>query len=100
MEVKILPYEKAKFEDGEVIVDKVSVTYLQNNDSSGEDPDGQEGVQELTLTARSNGAARFVNLKTESWSVEDADELKTIIDDFEKRAGMPKYDKNGKIRED
>ena len=85
----IVPYEFSKFEDGEIIVDRVSVTYTQNNDSSGEDPDGRDGAQEITLTARNNGAARFVNIKTESWSIENTDELKALVEDFEKRASIP-----------
>lgn len=104
METKIVPYEFSSFDDGEIIVDKVTVSYMQKNDSSGEDIDGTDGAQEITLTARSNGLARFVNIKTDSWSIENADEFKLIVEDFERRAGIPsneeilKHEKeNGKI---
>ena len=56
--LNIVPYEEATLnENGEwndetVIIDEVSIKYLQNSDSSGDD--GDEEVQELTLTARNN----------------------------------------------
>ena len=91
MKLNIVPYEEAEFEnerwvDGTVVIDEISIKYLQNADTSGDD--GNEEVQELTLTARNNGVARFVNLKTKSWSIDDVDELKTIIEDFEHRSGI------------
>ena len=91
MKLNIVPYEEAEFNndrwtDGTVVIDEISIKYLQNADSSGDD--GNEDVQELTLTARNNGVARFVNLKTNSWSIDDVDELKTIIEDFEHRSGI------------
>ena len=91
MKLNIVPYEEAEFEndrwvDGTVVIDEISIKYLQNADTSGDD--GNEEVQVLTLTARNNGVARFVNLKTDSWSIDDVDELKTIIEDFEHRSGI------------
>lgn len=88
MDIKITPFEECKFEDEEVIVDDVSISYLQNTDSSGED--GNEDVQKLTLTARNNGSGRFINIKTDSWSIDSIDELAKIIEDFEKRASIIK----------
>ena len=90
MDIKIVPYEEGSFEDGEVLIDDVSISYLQKNDSSGEDVDGVDGAQTITLKTRSNGLARFINIKTESWSIENADELVKIIEDFKKRAGIIK----------
>lgn len=91
MKLNIVPYEQAEFEgerwvEGTVVVDEISIKYLQNADASGDD--GNEEVQALTLTARNNGVARFVNIKTDSWSIDDVDELKTIIEDFEHRSGI------------
>ena len=88
----IVPYEEAtlnengKWNDETVVIDDISIKYLQNSDSSGDD--GDEEVQELTLTARNNGIARFVNIKTDSWSIDCADELKAIIEDFKHRSGI------------
>ncbi len=86
METKIVPFEEGSYEDGEIIVDTVSVTYAQKSDSSGED--GEEEAQEMTLTARNNGVARFINIKTKSWSIDDISEIEKIIEDFKKRAGL------------
>ena len=84
MEIK--PYEDFQFEDELVGVDDVSITYLQNSDCSGED--GKEDVQSITISTRNNGMARFINIKTDSWSIGDVNELAKIIEDFKKRAGL------------
>ena len=92
MRINVVPYEEAtlnengKWEEGTVVIDDISIKYLQNSDSSGDD--GDEEVQELTLTARNNGIARFINIKTDSWSIDGVDELKAIIEDFEHRSGI------------
>ena len=92
MRINVVPYEEAtlnengKWDDGTVVIDDISIKYLQNSDSSGDDED--EEVQELTLTARNNGIARFINIKTDSWSIDGVDELKSIIEDFKHRSGI------------
>ena len=88
----IVPYEEATLnENGEwndetVVINEVSIEYLQNTDCSGND--GNEDVQALKITARNNGVERFLNIKTDSWSVDSADELKAIIEDFKHRSGI------------
>ena len=90
--LNIVPYEEATLnENGEwndeaVVINEVSIEYLQNTDCSGND--GNEDVQALKITARNNGVERFLNIKTDSWSVDSADELKTIIEDFKHRSGI------------
>lgn len=92
MQINIVPYEKASFnedgswEDGTVVIDEVSIEYLQNTDCSGND--GNEEVQALKITARNNGVERFLNIKTDSWSIDGVDELKAIIEDFKHRSGI------------
>ena len=86
MEIK--PYEDFHFEDNVVGIDNVSVTYLQNSDCSGED--GEESVQSITISTRNNGCARFINIKTDSWSIDDIDEFIKIIEDFKRRAEYSK----------
>lgn len=84
--ITIVPIEdKRAYKDNIVAFDDVSVTYIQNNDNCAE---SDEEVQTLTITTRNNGAARFLNIKTEDWSFEDADELIDIINDFKKRANV------------
>lgn len=84
MEIKA--YEDYHFEDELVGVDDVSITYLQNSDCSGED--GKENVQSITMSTRNNGCSRFINIKTDSWSISDIDELIKILEDFKKRAAL------------
>lgn len=84
MEIKA--YEDFKFEDGHIGIDNVAITYLQNSDCSGED--GEENVQSITISTRNNAVARFINIKTNSWSISDADELVKLIEDFKKRAEL------------
>ena len=88
METCIKEYENIDFtadskNDG-VYVDDVTVTYCQPGDCTEDD----DIVQTLILSTRNNGMARFINIKTDNWSVENAEELKNIITDFEKRAGL------------
>lgn len=83
MEIK--SFENNHYKDDEIFVDAVSVTYGQNADCSGED---NEAVQEITLTTRNNGVARFLNIKTESWSFEDVSDMEKIIRDFKQRAEL------------
>ena len=82
MEIK--SYEKFKFEDGHIGIDDISITYLQNGDCT----EGDENVQSITISTRNNGVGRFVNIKTENWSINDVDELAKLIKDFKKRAGL------------
>ena len=90
--LNIVPYEEATLnENGEwndetVVINEVSIEYLQNTDCSGND--GNEEVQALKITARNNGVERFLNIKTDSWSIDSADELKAIIEDFKHRSGI------------
>ena len=83
-ELNILPFENNKYGDEEIFIDDVSITYGQVSDNSGKD--GEETVQEITISTRNNGVARYMNIKTDSWSFVDINELKKIIDDFKKRA--------------
>lgn len=84
MEIKA--YEDFKFEDELVGIDDVSITYLQNSDCSGED--GKDDVQSITISTRNNGMARFINIKTDSWSISDVNEIINLVKDFKKRAEL------------
>jgi len=82
MEIK--PYENFHFEDNEVGIDDVSITYLQRSDCT----EGEDDTQSITISCRNNGVARFLNIKTENWSLENAEEMLALLKDFEKRAGL------------
>lgn len=82
----IVPYELMDYGDGQIAVDDAQITYIQKGDCTERDDD----VQSITLSARNNGVARFVNIKTENWSIEDGEELLKIVNDFMNRAGIEK----------
>jgi len=82
MEIK--PYENFHFEDNEVGIDDVSITYLQGSDCT----ENEDDTQSITISCRNNGVARFLNIKTENWSLENAEEMLALLKDFEKRAGL------------
>jgi hypothetical protein len=54
-----------------------------------QDPDCTEGKdaepQELIISTRDNGVAKFLNIKTENWSICDTKDLEYIIEDFKRR---------------
>jgi len=83
--MEIVNIENGKaYTDGIVAVDDVIVKYIQSNDCT-EDTDV---VQELTISSRNNGCARFINIKTDNWSISDTEEISKIIEDFKKRASF------------
>ena len=89
--MKIVPIEDYDFdkpgEDGlDVAISEVTIKYVQPMDTSG--LENIDNVQEITMSTRDGGSGRFINIKTESWSIESADELTNIINDFKKRAEL------------
>lgn len=86
--MKLIEWEKAGLdEDDVVVVDEVSVTYTQKPDCT-EDSDGE--WQELKVSSRNNGVSRFVNIATQNWSVNDAEDIRKVLEDFCHRAGIEK----------
>lgn len=79
-----LPYEPAKNGDYEnyVGISEMSITYIQEPDCT-EDRDGD--YQRLRIEARDGGGGFFLNLKTDSWSIEKSEDIVEIINDFKKR---------------
>lgn len=81
---KILPYENFHYEDEQIGVDDVSIQYVQKEDCT-EDTDEP---QVLIISSRNNGCARFINIKTNNWSIEDIDEFVKVLKDFKRRASL------------
>ena len=74
-------------------VDEVSVTYYQGNDCTESCEEGQS----ITLSSRNNGIGRFVNIKTENWSIDGIKDMEKLINDFHVRAGIKNNEeKDGK----
>ena len=84
--INIVPFERMKFVDNEVAVDDISITYIQNNDTT----EDQDEVQTITISTRNNGAGRFLHIKTEGWSIEDGEEMNRLLNDFCDRAALHK----------
>ena len=86
LESNIVPFEKADFKDNEIYIDEVSISYYQNNDCT----ESEEEVQKMVVSCRNNGMARFVNIKTDEngWSLNSTNDIKDIIHDFCRRAGL------------
>ena len=68
--------------DDEVLVNQVTIKYVQNPDCT---EDRDRDWQELIVSTRDNGVAKFLNIKTENWSIDNADSLKDVIEDFCRR---------------
>ena len=69
-------------DDDQVMLDEAIITYVQNPDCT-EDRDGD--WQKLTISIRDNGVAKFLNIKTDNWSLDNAESLCDIIKDYCKR---------------
>lgn len=92
----ITPYAFPKNESDftEVGIESMSITYVQPDDTN---HGGEYDTQYLTISTETvpcnredavNGEAYYFTLQTERWAISDANELKTIIDDFQKRLQM------------
>lgn len=71
-------------DDNQVLLNEAIITYVQNPDCT-EDRDGD--WQKLTISIRDNGVAKFLNIKTDNWSLDNAESLSDIIKDYCKRIG-------------
>lgn len=73
------------FPDGnEVLLDRISATYMQNPDCVSDEDD----YQEITFETRDGGGGKFINIKTNEfgWSIDqNSDDLFKLIEDFKKR---------------
>ena len=82
--IKIVPYERMNYDTNEIGISDICVEYIQDGDCTEE----SGNVQCLTLSTRNNGIERFINIKTDSWSIDKIDALISIIKDFSSRAGL------------
>ena len=69
----------------QVLLDEITCKYLQEADCT----EDKDECQEIVISSRDGGGGKFINIKTESWSISDnPEELRFIIEDFKKRAGI------------
>lgn len=81
MEVNIITNGWPDSHKNEILLDSIQMIYVQNGDCT----EDKDTVQELTIRTRDNGAAKFLNLETKNWSIDDTDSLVAVINDFKKR---------------
>lgn len=71
-------------DDNEVLLDKITCTYIQQNDCT----ESSDEVQEITLSTRDGGGGKFLNISTKSWSISDVEELITLINNFKEKVDL------------
>lgn len=71
--------------DGEdIFLEEIIIKYIQSPDCT-ENRDGDS--HELIISTRDGGGGKFLNLKTNNWSISGIEDLKLVIEDFNKRIG-------------
>lgn len=72
-------------DDNQVLLDSITCSYIQNPDCT---EDRGKDCQELTLSTRDGGGGKFINIKTNSWSINNPEDFLTILNDFKNRCGI------------
>ena len=70
--------------DNEVLLDEITCKYVQEADCT----EDRDECQEIILSTRDGGGGKFINIKTESWSINGdnpEEDLIPLINDFRKR---------------
>ena len=62
-------------------MEKVVYLIVKNGDCT-EDFDN---IQTITISTRDNGVSKFLNIKTDNWSISDVDDLVALLEDAKKR---------------
>lgn len=68
----------------QVLLEEITCKYLQPADCT----EDKDEVQTLTISSRDGGGGKFINFKTESWSITGDDfkkELIPLFEDFKSR---------------
>lgn len=84
MEVKIITEGWPEEGKEEILLDEVVCKYIQDADCT----EDQNIPQEITISSRDGGGGKFINFKTDSWSITGDDfakELLPLFEDFKKR---------------
>ena len=72
-------------EDNQVLLAEITCKYWQNPDCT----EGSEAEpQEIIISSRDNGVAKFINIKTDNWSIDGSnleDDLIPLLEDFKHR---------------
>lgn len=68
----------------DIFLEEITMKYIQSPDCT-ENRDGDS--HELIISTRDGGGGKFLNLKTDNWSISGIEDLKLVINDFNKRIG-------------
>ena len=71
------------YEDEAILLEEITCTYLQEPDCT-ESRDDEP--QAITISSRDGGGGKFLNIKTDGWSVDtDLKSLTVVLEDFKAR---------------
>lgn len=71
----------------DIAVAKISVEYVQELDCCQSSQEYPDDCQIITFTSDDGGGGKFIRFKTgeAGWSIDDIDELITLVNDFKQR---------------
>ena len=71
------------YEGETILLDEITCTYVQEPDCT-ESRDDEPQV--ITISSRDGGGGKFLNIKTDGWSVDtNLESLTVVLEDFKKR---------------
>ena len=71
------------YEGEAILLEEITCTYLQEPDCT-ESRDDEP--QAITISSRDGGGGKFLNIKTDGWSVDtNLESLTVVLEDFKKR---------------
>ena len=68
----------------QVLLDEITCKYIQDADCT----EDRDNPQEIIISSRDGGGGKFINIKTESWSITGdnfEEEIIPLLNDFKKR---------------
>ena len=68
----------------QVLLDEITCKYIQDADCT----EDKDNPQEIIISSRDGGGGKFINIKTESWSITGdnfEEEIIPLLNDFKKR---------------
>lgn len=85
--------------ENQILLDEIKCTYIQEADCT----EDRDTPQEIVLSSRDGGGGKFINIKTESWSINGdnlEDDLIPLIEDFKHRMNDESFSIAGYPREE
>ena len=71
-------------EENQILLDEITCKYIQEADCT----EDRDEPQQIILSSRDGGGGKFINIKTESWSINGdnlGDDLISLLKDFKHR---------------